>query len=1151
MVVWAALTAGPVYKAQASCNIIPGTAKTFRGARGTLDRPFAEPGTWVDVGVDPACHPGTAGFAALPEDHRVVVAFTPPAAAPTVVVLAADCAAAAAEVAACGQRPEVGSAVCIEVAASGASPDLELVARSDGTHLRFRFPDTDSLVGSAGDGRTLSGPAAIAVAGPGQALPCDVASAGCAGQTDVIACVDELYAEDGTCGSLAHGTFSHFTALPPANDYQSLCSQPSPPCLGTADELRMTTDADGNLLVPMRWDGILVSQDQPIARMLRGSAAIEPFAGAGGSIEIPGDSFLESYAPEGNLLPPVFDPQSDPQSAGVVTLFGSADAPHTVLRVARRPAVPAECAGGDHAGLPCNEAADCPGGVCGATTCRGGPSDGATCATDGDCGGAECGPALFELRDRYDGGVGPIVVARYADPGSGEHGVCETTSTLSCLSDADCPAGERCVRYSLAAEEPVPLDGIVTSDSVLALVVSEDIEGNDLNGDGDATDSVVTLKDRATGVTQPLGAPAGCGIAGTPAGRAVARVILGSFSYPAVAVEQNRLALLESESGENACDLSGDGDASDAVLRVFTLGGGEATALLPAAEVADTAPVVGGNAVQVSSGRAVYRRADGTLAVFDIAGGQVATLCPATAAAVAGATVAFLRPESSVATPGCPAGSLNGDGDLADTIVYRSVDGAPAESLGRAATSVAASPAWIAALVSESGEGADLNGDGDTLDDVASVHGASAPAGSWTDTGVAADRLEVSGDDVVLATPESAQAGVDLTGDGDGSDRVLEVFDAAAQSLTNTGAAVEEFAAGGHLVALRTSESAQGADLNGDGDTGDFVLQVFDLATSTLLNSGQTAVPCDMEACDPRAPYRVLDDTVRFLTLESAQGEDLNGDGDTDDLILQIFNAGLAGGGSAQTIGAPGAVRQLAVAASPLARTVVEGARVRAGFVTTVGAVVEAAGANPLGGLTGDLAYTARGRCVEVLPQTCSSDRPCSAGRCGDEGWCERLMGPCQSDGDCPSGAECRAAPVVATATDSDGDELPDRWDNCPLVPNVRQRDSDGDGIGDACEPVCGDGVVEEGQECDGEPFCRSDCTLYRCGAPSQRRDVSASGALEVLRAAVGAAECDPCVCDVDGSGRTTARDALATLGRAVGLPVELRCPVCRAAGAP
>ena len=37
--------------------------------------------------------------------------------------------------------------------------------------------------------------------------------------------------------------------------------------------------------------------------------------------------------------------------------------------------------------------------------------------------------------------------------------------------------------------------------------------------------------------------------------------------------------------------------------------------------------------------------------------------------------------------------------------------------------------------------------------------------------------------------------------------------------------------------------------------------------------------------------------------------------------------------------------------------------------------------------------------------------------------------------------------------TDTDGDQLPDFWDNCPAVPNPGQVDGDGDGLGNPCDP--------------------------------------------------------------------------------------------------
>ncbi|MBU1220407.1 thrombospondin type 3 repeat-containing protein [Myxococcota bacterium] len=57
---------------------------------------------------------------------------------------------------------------------------------------------------------------------------------------------------------------------------------------------------------------------------------------------------------------------------------------------------------------------------------------------------------------------------------------------------------------------------------------------------------------------------------------------------------------------------------------------------------------------------------------------------------------------------------------------------------------------------------------------------------------------------------------------------------------------------------------------------------------------------------------------------------------------------------------------------------------------------------------------------------------------------------------------ECRA--------DSDGDRIPDVRDNCPMVANYVQTDSDGNGVGDACEGLDsdsdGDGVLDSVDNC-------------------------------------------------------------------------------------
>ena len=57
---------------------------------------------------------------------------------------------------------------------------------------------------------------------------------------------------------------------------------------------------------------------------------------------------------------------------------------------------------------------------------------------------------------------------------------------------------------------------------------------------------------------------------------------------------------------------------------------------------------------------------------------------------------------------------------------------------------------------------------------------------------------------------------------------------------------------------------------------------------------------------------------------------------------------------------------------------------------------------------------------------------------------------------------------VSPTAPDQDGDTVPDSSDNCPLVANPTQTDTDGDGLGDACDPDDdNDTVPDASDNCD------------------------------------------------------------------------------------
>jgi hypothetical protein len=58
-------------------------------------------------------------------------------------------------------------------------------------------------------------------------------------------------------------------------------------------------------------------------------------------------------------------------------------------------------------------------------------------------------------------------------------------------------------------------------------------------------------------------------------------------------------------------------------------------------------------------------------------------------------------------------------------------------------------------------------------------------------------------------------------------------------------------------------------------------------------------------------------------------------------------------------------------------------------------------------------------------------------------------------------------------------------------------------------------------------------------------RPLTATDALALLRAAAGSLDCLACACDLDGSGRVSASDALRLLRLALGAKLEIRCPPC------
>ena len=228
--------------------------------------------------------------------------------------------------------------------------------------------------------------------------------------------------------------------------------------------------------------------------------------------------------------------------------------------------------------------------------CIGGTQAGQACRNDTQCPGGECGAALFAFAERLLDGVGPVVLRPDTCLGG-----------TNALAPWTCPGGQ-CASVVAQALDPVPLDGLIETLSMFALVREEAIERHDLNGDGDATDHVVTLVDRTTGQSQPIGS------GGAP-GRAVARIQQPPFSFPAVAAEGDVVAFLESETAQGERDENGNGAVFDTILRVFGIDGHRPTELTTGTSVtADADPLIDGRCVEVSGGLVFFRTREASLA---------------------------------------------------------------------------------------------------------------------------------------------------------------------------------------------------------------------------------------------------------------------------------------------------------------------------------------------------------------------------------------------------------------------------------------------------------------------------------------------------------------------------------------------------------
>lgn len=244
---------------------------------------------------------------------------------------------------------------------------------------------------------------------------------------------------------------------------------------------------------------------------------------------------------------------------------------------------------------------------------------------------------------------------------------------------------------------------------------------------------------------------------------------------------------------------------------------------------------------------------------------------------------------------------LNGDGDATDRVLHEWRPDGRLVNLGLSSELTQVVGSRLVLMVSEAKEGAqDFNGDGDATDLVLFTGLVGGPPPSYAGTTVSV--VGGVGDTLLLSVSEVSAGFVDLNGDGDVDDQVLHRHDLVSGITTNLGAAIQAMPlAGASVMGVVVNECYANADFNFDGDLDDVVLGIYDDRTGALFNTLHSLAFANkywfLERFDVRGSQ------VAFGALEAGDRVDHNGDGDTDDRVVFVYdsatgvmtNTGLAG----------------------------------------------------------------------------------------------------------------------------------------------------------------------------------------------------------------------------------------------------------------
>ncbi len=601
--------------------------------------------------------------------------------------------------------------------------------------------------------------------------------------------------------------------------------------------------------------------------------------------------------------------------------------------------------------------------------------------------------------------------------------------------------------------------GVIGSNFVVFPVSEGNQANTDLNGDADTSDSVLHVYDHGTGMVTNLG------IAG----------------FPSV-IDGNLVVFTVSEVSQGNTDLNGDLDTSDSVLHVYDHGTGMVTNLglhgFPSAIDGNLVPFTVSESSQGNTDlNGDADMSDSVLHVYDHGTGMVTNVgLHGFPSAIDGNLVAFTVSESSQGNT-----DLNGDGDMSDFVVhvYDHSVGLPATNVGLHGFPQLIVGNLLPIQVIESAQGnTDLNGDLDALDGVLHVydHSVGLPA---TNLGLAGGAFAIDGNLVSFTVSESSQGNTDLNGDADTTDfGILHVYDhSVGLPATNLGIdagfTIPQLA--GTIVSFSVNEANQAnTDLNGDLDALDNVLHVYDHSVGLPA----TNVGLDTAFSTPQLAGTV----VAFSVNEANQGNtDLNGDADTTDFgILHVYDHSVGLPATNVGVDTNFAITPIFGNFVPvLVPEAAQGNNDLNGDLDTSDTVLyvydHSVGLPATNfGLAGFFQFTNSIFVAISVPEFSQGNMDLNGDLDASDSVLHIISGipPPDADGDgvpdgndnCPNNANpfqedtdgSGIGDACNSATDPDGDEYENSFDNCPNDFNPGQEDEDGDGIGDLCDTYCG-----------------------------------------------------------------------------------------------